>query len=388
MKIHLGRAPEVITDKETEGKYEILVGKTNRVASSANITFKDTEFLLYKTGDKIVMQGNGIYVGSAVGDFINTYLNAGAENVDITNLPTSPIVKQTPDFGEEYDNVILMIGDGMGFNHIKVALANGLDRFIAEELPVKGNAKTHSNNSSVTDSAASATALATGTKTNNGVIGLSPSGKILKNVREIATEIGAQTAVITTDALTGATPGGFLAHVGSRSDTAQIQEQIDKLVAEDSIDYAVGGVGSNLVGYTRTALTAISDTDAPFFIMVEEGGNDSAGHNNDMAAAVTATTRFDEAITYAIEFVLCHPKTVLIITADHETGGIIEDATAKYGYIATTSSHTGANVPVFAIGPSTGFFDGKSVDNTEIFSFMAKAFNAKNAAQEELVPAA
>ena len=377
LTVHLGTAPKVVTDKEAEAKYEILVGNTNRSASNTGVAMSGTEFVLVKTGDKVVMQGNGIYVGSAVGDFINTYLEAQGANADITNLPTTATKKPTPAFGDNYENVILMIGDGMGFNHINASLANGLDRFVAQELPVKGKATTYSYNSSVTDSSASATALATGNKTKNGMIGMAPNGSIVKNVRELATEFGAQTAVVTNDSITGATPGGFLVHNSYRGNTTEIKADIDKLVAIDGVDFVAGSVGKNLTSVARQAFRIVSDTDAPFFILIEETSTDSAGHNNDMVKLIEATTRIDDAITYAIEFVLCHPNTVLIVTADHETGGVTPDKSNAYGYKFTDTNHTGVEVPIFAIGAGAEALNGKVTDNTEIYKFMAKAFEGK-----------
>ncbi len=115
--------------------------------------------------------------------------------------------------------------------------------------------------------------------------------------------------------------------------------------------------------------------------------SDSAGHNNDMAKLIEATTRFDDAVTYAIEFVLCHPKTVLIVTADHETGGVTPDNSVTYGYKFTSTNHTGVEVPLFAIGAGASTLNGKVTDNTQISSFIAKAFEAKTSAQK-LSPAA
>lgn len=386
---HLGYAPEVVTDSTKATSYEILVGNTNRPESKTGISFKDTEYLLYKSGDKIVMQGNGIYVGSAVGEFINKHLEVGKSNVDITTIPTTAKAVPTPDFGDEYENVILMIGDGMGFNHINATLANGLDKFVAHELPVQGSAITRSYNSSVTDSAASATALATGYKTNNGVIGKNPYGVNVKNVRELAFEYGAQTAVITNDAITGATPGGFLVHNANRGNTAQISDDINALKREDKIDYIAGAVGSTIIDSLREALSTISDSDNPFFIMAEQTHNDGGGHNNNMPTVISATTNYNEEIAYAIQFTLCHPKTVLIVTADHETGGIVPDETNKYGYKFTTTNHSGADVPIFALGPCTEVFDGVRTENIDIARFIAKAYGAETFGQaEELDPAA
>ena len=114
-----------------------------------------------------------------------------------------------------------MIGDGMGFNHIKMAKNGGMKEFYAEQFPNKGEAVTRSmtvinGGDQWTDSAAAATALATGYKTINGKVGVDKNDNTLKNIRELADEKGAKTAVITTDVINGATPGGFLAHNAQR----------------------------------------------------------------------------------------------------------------------------------------------------------------------------
>ncbi|MBQ7821986.1 MAG: alkaline phosphatase [Clostridia bacterium] len=392
MTVNAGYTPEVITDAESESENEILVGKTNRAESAINISLKDTEYVLMQSGNKIVMQGSGIYVGSAVGAFINTFLESQGEIANVTSLPTTAMAKSTPDFGDDYDNVILMIGDGMGYNHVNSSLRNGLDKFVAQDLPIYGSQISRSysviaDGAGYTDSAAAATALATGYKTQNGRLGYDHNMVKVKNVRELAQEYGAQTAVVTNDAITGATPGGFLVHNKSRGNTVEIQAEIDMLVNNDLVDFVAGSVGDRLTEVSREALRTINDTESPFFIMIEETATDGAGHNNNMPKLISATTRFNDAIAYAIQFVLCNPDTALIISADHETGGVTEDATSEYGYKFTTTSHTNVNVPVYAIGPGTDVFDDTATENIDIARFIAKAYGADSFGQTWEVPA-
>ena len=389
IKTNSGISLPVVTDKTSEANYEILVGNTNRNASKTGVSLKEKEYLLSSKESKVILQGDGMYIGSAVGELINTYIEPYNGVLNITSLPTEAKAMAFKGFAEKANSAILIIGDGMGFNHINATLDNTtLESFAAFELPVQSKAHTHSFNSDVTDSAASATALATGYKTNNGVIGLDPTGTKVQNVRELAHDFGAQTAVVTNDAITGATPGGFLVHNSSRNNTTAIQADITKLREEGKVDFAIGSVGSGLLTSTREAIRTITDTEAPFFIMIEETGNDGSGHSNNIAQAYTATQRVNAVIAYATEFVLAHPDTVLVVTADHETGGLIKDETSDFGYKFTTTNHSSADVLVSAMGAGTDYFDVESVDNTEIARFIARIFGAKSFGQAGKLPKA
>ena len=140
----------------------------------------------------------------------------------------------------------------MGFNHIEMAKNGGMKAFYAEQFPNKGQAITESltvienKGDKWTDSAAAATALATGYKTYNGRVGMNGGGKSVKNIRELADEKGANTAVITTDVINGATPGGFLAHNLQRKvdgkNNAQIITDINALIKDKKIEYRGWGI--------------------------------------------------------------------------------------------------------------------------------------------------
>lgn len=381
LSLHFGVQIPTVTDKETEKEYEILIGDTNRDESTVEATLLDAQFILMKENKKIVMQGDGIYVGAGVGYFISHYLSDAPDGVNVTDLPETEQPK-TFSFAEGTPkNVILMIGDGMGYNHINLALANGLDEFVAQQLTQVGSAVTRSQSvingvAVATDSAAAATALSTGYKTFNGYVGIDVNKQSLQNVRELAHAYGAKTAVVTTDALTGATPAGFLAHDDSRHDSDDLKGQINALIADGLVDYCKGSVSDGLTEHTRAALAAISDTDAPFFMMCEGAYIDKYSHQCDYDGTIMAVKRFNDAIAYVIQFVFCHPDTALIVTADHETGGLVEHA-SSYGYRYTTDgNHTNLDVPLYAIGPATRTFDGKATDNTDISRFMAKSFGA------------
>jgi alkaline phosphatase len=279
-----------------------------------------------------------------------------------------------------------MAGAGMGHNSVNLALKNGLSEFVAQQLPYVCKAVTKSQsvidgNASFTDSAAAATALATGYKTTNGYLGVTKYNKSVQNVRELADAAGAKTAILTTDVITGATPGGFLVHHFSRSDTAILQKQIDALLEAGAIEYCKGSVDNKLIDETRVALQTISEGDNTFFAMIEEGYIDKHAHNIRIPEVIHTVTRYNESIAYAVQFILCHPGTALVITADHETGGIVESKNSQYGYIWTShtsptyTEHTNTNVPIYAVGPETEFFNGKDTENIDIAKFIASVFS-------------
>jgi len=370
----------VTDDSNPEKQYEFLIGKTNRAASKTNVTMVDGQYVLVQIGGKVVMDGNSYMVGGAVGVFLNDYMvpTGSGNDVEIDNLPT--IAKAETFVFKEAKSAILMIGDGMGFNHIEMALSETLDSFAANDLPNQGSCTTISLTSGYTDSAAAGTALATGYKTYNSYLGVDRYNRPLVSLRELAYSKGAKTAILTTDVLTGATPSAFLVHHNNRSDTEIIQAQIDEVIRNNAITYAKGYMGDDLINDTKIALSTISEGDNHFFAMIEGAYIDKYSHSNDKANTIMAVTRFNDSVAYTIEFVLCNPDTVLIITADHETGGITKNTTTgEYEYTVTT--HTTTPVPVFAIGYGTEVFNNKQVDNTDIAKFIAAVYTDENFGQ-------
>lgn len=341
----------VKADSEKATDYEILIGATNRPESirARALNFQPNQYTMYAQGNKIVCHGNGYYVGSAVHEFISEFFpdTGNCASINATNFPTECVAKSF--VFPKATSAIMMIGDGMGLNHIKMALAAGaLDHFYALDLPYQAWCRTYSASSSVTDSAASATALATGYKTVNGYIGKDASGKDVENISELAAKNGAKVAVVTTDTLSGATPAGFNAHNISRSNADDILRQFTQKQQSGELLYVNGSVGSSLTLETRTALKKISKNNSSFFIMVEEAYTDKGSHSNDANTSNSAVGRFNDSIAYAIAFVMLHPDTALIVTADHETGGIRQNADGTFSY--TTTSHTATDVPYFALG--------------------------------------
>lgn len=390
IEINMGITLDIYDDSEDAREHEFLVGETNRPESDIAVYFDDGEYLLMQNEGKIVMQGEGIYIGAAVGAFISFYLESDEDEVSLDAIPTDVVTEYYVP-AAYCSNVILMIGDGMGFNHIDMALANGLDTFYAKLLDVQGSAITRSQSvingkDNYTDSAASATALACAYKTINGYLGIDPNKNSVKNVRELAYEAGAQTAVVTTDTITGATPAGFLCHHDDRNDSSILQSQITTLKNEGKVDYLAGSVGDNLPKETRTALKTIADSEDPFFIMVEGAYIDKVSHNNDYAAAIKNVIRFNDAIAYSLMFAMCHPGTAVIVTADHECGGLNEDTSSKYGYKYTSSNHTNRDVPVYAFGPEVEIFDDVATENIDIARFIAMVFGDNSFGQSTPVP--
>ena len=390
-----GMTLTTVSDTEAATDYEILIGNTNRSESSkaTSVSLADDQYVLAQTGSKIVMYGKGYMVGGAVSDFINNYATSSTANqtVAITNIPTEFTAK-TFSF-KAPTSAILLIGDGMGFNHIEATLASGrLGEFVARQLPNKGEAITASYSVQIgkkgyTDSAAAATALATGYKTINGYVGLDHNGGSVQNVRELAHAAGAKTAIITTDAITGATPAGFLAHVKDRDMTEQIQSQINSLLSSGKVNYAISHKDSdNVIDGVREPLWNIAMGEKGYFSMIEAAYIDKRSHNVDTAGMIGRVIRYNSFIAYCIEFTLCHPDSVLIITADHETGGITKNADGTFAYTSYTKvdyvQHTNANVPVFAIGQGTEMFKDTAVDNTQIPKFIASIFGAQSFGQK------
>ena len=364
---------KVVPDTTAKTDYEILIGVTNRQESidASKVSLQDDEYILCIDGTKIVMQGKDYMVAGGASALIHSYIDVDADG-NIINLPTSPVPKtfrfQRP------TSAILMIGDGMGQNHIDMAKNNGLEAFVAESLQSFSWCTTYSTSvalgkASYTDSAASGTALATGHKTLNNYVGVDENGNILTNVREMAYTSGAKTAILTTDVITGATPASFLCHNESRNATSALQSEIDALINAKMVDYCVGTKDADdLTERTRDALAAVSGNNSTFFAMIEGAYIDKYSHSNATSDVLHCVERFNDSIAYTIAFTVLHPETVLVITADHECGGL----TDKFSF--TSTNHTNTNVPVFALGQTDALITSETIDNTDIGSFIGQIF--------------
>jgi alkaline phosphatase len=321
-----------------------------------------------------------------------------------------------------------MIGDGMGTSQIYAGLIAKKGHFNMEKFPIVGFSKTYSANDLITDSAASGTAMATGEKTNNGMVGVTPDKKPVENIIEIAEKNGKSTGLIATSTITHATPAAFVAHVESRTDYERIASQFlekdievfigggsvhfikrldqqnlvtelsnqgysvclsmeelmstdgDKiagLVYESSPPSIVNGRGNMLSDATKKALDVLSKNNEGFFLMIEASQIDWGNHQNNINFQTMEVIDFDNVIGEVLEFAEKDGETLVIVTADHETGGLgINGGNLKKGEIEpgfTTMGHTGVMVPVLAYGPKSELFSG-IYENTQIFFKMIDAY--------------
>ncbi|MDR7130031.1 alkaline phosphatase [Algoriphagus sp. 4150] len=314
-------------------------------------------------------------------------------------------------------NVILMIGDGNGLAQIASALVANDNQLSLTQLKNMGLVKTQAADDFTTDSAAGATAFATGEKTNNRALGVDTEGRPLSNLPDILDEYGFSSGIITTDQLTGATPAAFYAHHPERDDSDQIAAYLpeskldlfiggggDKFISQKerlksagfvlsenleiteagrigyfaapkSLPKKLDGRGDYLLNSTAFALDFFDKKGMPFFLMVEAANIDSGGHSNSTSMIVSEMLDFDEVIGSVIRYVDANPNTLLIITADHETGGVsipqgdLASSTVELGY--HSDDHTGIMVPVFAYGAHSGDFRGV-YENSAIFHKIMK----------------
>lgn len=371
---------EVTDDTSAETEYELLVGGTNRAASSIGIELSSDQYSLSISGGKVVMQGAYRMVAAAAGTLLNSYFSSDAKATDVTALPTSP--KAAEYSFKKATSGIMMIGDGMSAVHFSAAVDTGvIPEFLANTLPYKAECTTASysvlhSGKSYTDSAASATALAGGYKTINGYVGMDTKKQEQQNIRELAHEAGAKTAVVTTDKITGATPAGYLCHYPDRNATAQLQKQIDDLTKNGLVDYTRGTAsnnGSDLTGVAREALSVISDGEKGFFIMIEEAYIDKNSHNNNLSKTTKSVQIYNDVIAYCIAYTMVRGDVMLVITADHDCGNLSKKANGEYVY--NSDNHTNKNVPVFALGNGAAELINKAViDNTDIPKAFARIF--------------
>lgn len=324
-------------------------------------------------------------------------------------------------------NVILIIGDGMGPNDITLAQENATGVYdfglVLNQIKNTGFATTHSANADVTDSAASGTALATGVKTNNDYIGKDPDGNDLKNVAEIAREQGKKVGIITDEDLSGATPTAFVVHNISRENSKELANAMvtfkpDVLMCKDYTstsallegdarkifdnEYLVAkdfkrfketldndpeckksflgfleGFSTvpsyNLAQCAQVAFKRLKNENG-FFLMIESSGTDKFGHKNNINGKLSSVVTLDRTVAAALMFMKNNPDTLLIITSDHETGGVkLPEGDEKLTDLLTVTSHTDTPVRVFAVGKGSEYFKDKTVDNTDIAKFIIKA---------------
>ncbi len=333
---------------------------------------------------------------------------------------------KTDGVGKAPLNVILMIGDGMGLAHIATAMyANGGELSLTN-LRTCGWVRTSSADKFTTDSAASGTAYATGEKSHNSAIGVDENDRPLANLPEKLDKAGIVSGIVTTDDLDGATPSAFFAHQPDRHLSAEIWADLpaSKLTffaagsaeAFESQDYETcdairkkfmivnempeaDAVKAKRLGYlppkTKTAsvnknrgdflpattefamhyLASKAAKGKGFFLMVEGARIDKSAHDNDYPAMVREVLDFDKAVEAAIRFAEQDGHTLVIISADHETGALsLRDGNPAEGRmkgVFVSRGHTAIPVPLFAYGPSSQEFMGVQ-ENSDVSNKIAR----------------
>ena len=344
--------------------------------------------------------------------------------------PAITVIAQVPTQADASpQNVILLIGDGMGLAQVSTALFYQDKPSNFERFPITGLIKTSSSSHKITDSAAGATAFSAGVSTYNGAIGVDANEKPVPTLVELLSEEGLSTGLVATSSITHATPASFYAHVSSRS----MQEDIAKQLLTSDVDFfAAGGTrffvnrgdkinyydsaaahgfkidttklaavskqspeqrygfllapdgmprmldnrGNFLPSATQQAIDHLSQNEDGFFLMVEGSQIDWGGHANDAQYIITETLDFDKALGVALDFAEKDGNTLVVVTADHETGGFALSAAGKKSGSGSdyndlngtfsTGGHTATLIPVFAYGPGSEAFSG-IYKNTEIF---------------------
>lgn len=325
-------------------------------------------------------------------------------------------------------NVILLIGDGLGFEHVNAAAAYAGERMFFESFPYQGEVTTHSADDAITDSAAGGTAIATGHKVNNGVVSMAlpGDGSDLPTLLEVAKSEGKQVGMVTTSNLLDATPAAFAAHTSFRDNFAEIlfdmflESQPHVLMgggssifgnpalapllgvggytlvadrdemyaldtdaetmvlghfAPDHLPYEYDGMGNapHLSEMTEVALDLLDNNPNGFFVMIEGAKIDKASHDNDLERTIFEVLEFDNAVRKAFEWADGRDDTLIIVTADHETGGLLMLADNGPGNMPTvywgTEDHSAANVPVYAWGVNAHLIP-PVMDNTGFFNLI------------------
>ncbi|UTW62205.1 alkaline phosphatase [bacterium SCSIO 12741] len=359
------------------------------------------------------------------------FVNWGCQEPEITAPPSAPKVDP------KTKNVIFLIGDGMGLTQVSTAFyfSGGVPNF--SKFRQISLINTSSRSHKITDSAAGATAFACGKRTYNGAIGMDADTQSINNITEILAKRNIRSGLVSTSSITHATPACFFAHADSR----RKEEFIASQMSDSEVDFFAGGGshffnkrkdGANYIdtlknrgfeislgpiqapenwdinkkyGFladtlampsmlkgrgdflpeaTQMALDYLSQDTNGFFLMVEGSQIDWGGHANNSDYIITEVEDFDKTIGVALEFAIRNQNTLVIVTADHETGGyalssrrdtIDGKVRSNYDEIAPTFStggHTASLIPVFAYGPGETDFNG-IYNNHEIYQKMLRA---------------
>jgi len=340
-------------------------------------------------------------------------------------------LKKTNQLTEKPERIIFIIGDGMGLAQISGAMYDFKGQNAFERFKVIGFHKTSSADNYITDSGAGATAFSIGTKTNNGSIGIDANDSSRESIFEKLKTKNWGTGVVVTSSVTHATPAAFYAHVKSRNS----EEEIAEFLLKKNCDIAIGGGlnfftkrsdnrnllnelqtkgfriysdtnnlveandrnficllaakgmrkkqdgrGDYLKKATAIASNALNKNFGNYFLMVEGSQIDWGGHENNFEYMKAELLDLNDAINYALDEAIKDKKTLVVVTADHETGGLslLQKKSDKFSLKPEYSTlfHSGIMVPVFAFGPGAEDFGG-IYENNEIFTKFLKLLELK-----------
>ena len=329
-------------------------------------------------------------------------------------------------------NVIYFIGDGTALPQVYAGMLATRQDLVFPKFPYIGVVDTHSASNDITDSAASGTALASDHKTKNAMIGMNPDTIPVKTMLEVFAEQGKETGIVVTSYVTHATPasfyakvphrrqyediavqmaenpyinliiGGGMKHFNQRKDSLNLVERMENelgwkvydtladidvpckkyaVMANDGHMPPAAERGDFLPRAVKTALKTLDGAENGFFLMVEGSQIDFACHANDSAWMVDELVDFSYAIQVALNYAEEHGNTLVVVTADHETGGLtLPDPQGKYTNVVfnySTGSHTCLPVMVYAYGPGAERFTGW-MQNSEIKGKILNACGMEN----------
>jgi alkaline phosphatase len=356
-----------------------------------------------------------------------TTVSGGVSVLPTTQNQKSTNTQPTVEGPKRPRNIIFLIGDGMGLTQVSAGMFMNGNKLNLERCPITGLIKTHASNHLITDSAAGATAFSCGCKTYNGAIAMTKDKKPCKTILETAEERGMATGLVATSQIAHATPAAFIAHVTDRSkmeDAASwfLKTEIDLFIGGGMKHFTRRADGRDLyqelvrknvfvADYRNIALEDMNPSavrpfayfsaeDLPkrwnegrtylptaariappflkersengFFLMIEGSQIDWGGHAKNADYTIEEMLDFDRAIGEVLDWAAKDGETLVVITADHETGGMAIMQGSEMGKLEikfNSDYHTATMVPVFAFGPGAEKFQG-IYDNTQIYHKM------------------
>ena len=338
---------------------------------------------------------------------------------------------QSVDAAKRPKNVIFLIGDGMGIAQVYAAMVANGDKLEMERCTHAGFVRTSSASHFTTDSGAGGTALATGVKTKNGMIGMGPDSVAVETILQQASRNKLSTGMVVSCAVTHATPASYIAHqinrnmyeeiaadylktdidvfigggrkyfenrtIDNRNLTQELKEKnyqiaysLDQVLATKSGKLAgllyedhnppMPERGDMLPQATMAAIDILDNNKKGFFLMVEGSQIDWAGHSNDEQQIIRETLDFDQTVGLVLDYAQKSGNTLVIVTADHETGGmaLLNGNLEKKELVSafSTKDHSGVPVPVLAYGPGAEHFTG-FMENTDFKGIIEKLLKLK-----------